>query len=64
MGVTDLLQLAGQFGPMGLMVAYMMWQKTRDDKLREADIVSREKLAGSLAVLSAAVGALTGRGNV
>lgn len=64
MGVTDLLQLAGQFGPMGLIVAYMMWQKTRDDRLREADIASREKLAGSLAVLSAAVGALTGRGNV
>jgi hypothetical protein len=64
MGVTDLLQLAGQFGPMGLLVAYMMWQKTRDDKLREADTVSREKLAGTLAVLAAAVGALTGRGNV
>lgn len=64
MGVGEVLQLAGQFGPMGLLVAYLVWRDTRGDKLREADIASREKLAGSLAVLSAAVGALTGRGNV
>lgn len=46
---------------MGLMVAYFVWRDTRDDKLREADTCSREKLAGTLALLTAVI---QGRGGV
>lgn len=52
MGVIDLLRLAGQFGPMGLMVAFLVWRDMRDDKLRCAENDTRDKLAGALAVLS------------
>ena len=61
MGIGDILQLAGQFGPMGLMVAYLVWRDTRDDRIRQADMISREKLAGSLALLTAVI---QGRGSV
>lgn len=61
MAAPDFFQLAGQFGPMGLMVAYLVWRDTRDDKRREADTSSREKLAGTLALLTAVI---QGRGNV
>jgi hypothetical protein len=52
MDVIDLLKLAGQFGPMGLMVAYLVWRDTRDDRLRCSENETRDKLAGALAVLS------------
>lgn len=36
MGFADVLQLAGQFGSMGLLVAYVIWDKQRTDaKWRE-----------------------------
>lgn len=58
-----MLQLAGQFGPMGLLVAYLIWREMRDDRRRrelaserceidKADIAAREKLAASLSALS------------
>jgi hypothetical protein len=31
MGAIDLLQLAGQFGSTGLLVAYVIWDKQRTD---------------------------------
>lgn len=31
MGVGDVLQLASQFGSMGLLVAYVIWDKLRQD---------------------------------
>ena len=63
MGAGDVLQIAGQFGPMGLLVAYLIWSEMRRDKQRAAelaeqaqidrdDISSREKLASSLTALS------------
>lgn len=52
MGIADAFHLAGQFGPMGLMVAYLVWRDTRDDKLRCAENETRDKLAGALAVLT------------
>lgn len=61
MGVPDLFQIAGQFGPIGIMTAYLVWRDTRDDRMREADTVSREKLAASLTLLTAII---QGRGNV
>lgn len=63
MGLADVLQLAGQFGAMGLLVAYLIWSETRRDKQRAAeraeqaqidrdDIASRVALASSLTQLS------------
>lgn len=61
MTIADLITTAGQFGPIGVMTAYLVWRDTRDDRMREADTVSREKLAASLTLLTAII---QGRGNV
>ncbi len=63
MDVSGILGLAGQFGPMGLLVAYLVWREMRDEKRRieeadrraaidEKDILSREKLAVALTSLA------------
>lgn len=63
MGIGEVLQLAGQFGAMGLLVAYLIWRENADRRERreqsdrratidQADIASREKLASSLTALS------------
>lgn len=63
MSIDQLLALAAQFGPMGLLVAYLIWRENCDRKERskqaddraeieKADIASREKLASSLTALS------------
>lgn len=72
MDIAGALQLAGQFGPMGLLVAYLIWREVRDDRWRkeqhaervrlyQADIEAREKLAVSLSTLSTII---QGRGHV
>jgi hypothetical protein len=71
-GIDQVLALAAQFGPMGLLVAYLIWRegcerKERREmadaraKIEEADIASREKLASSLTALSMVI---QGRPNV
>lgn len=63
MGAADAIALVGQFGAMGLLVAYLIWKAERDDRRRreqaaeraeidKADIAAREKLASSLTALS------------
>ena len=56
MGIDQVVVLAGQFGPMGLLVAYLIWRESGERKdrreLKEADIAAREKLAVSLNTLS------------
>lgn len=72
MDISAVLQLAGQFGGMGLLVAYLIWDKQRSDKLRAIeraeqaqitrdDISSREKLSSALTALSMVI---QGRPNV
>lgn len=36
MSSPDLLQLAGQFGPLGLMVGYLIWREVRQDRIDKA----------------------------
>ena len=55
MTVTELLTLAGQFGPMGLMVAYLVWREKCDQQLKKDEVSSREKLASALTTLSIAI---------
>jgi hypothetical protein len=62
MDIAAALSLAGQFGPMGLLVGYLIWRDKCDDKRRSdetaehnkllaADTLAREKLAQSLGAL-------------
>ena len=55
MSTINLLQLAGQFGPMGLMVAYLIWRETRNERLARDQVAATKELAVSLALLKAAV---------
>lgn len=61
MGVENVLQLAGQFGPMGLMVAYLIWKDLRAERIEEKRVEADKELASSLALLTAAI---NGRANV
>jgi hypothetical protein len=72
MGASDVLQLAGQWGPMGLLVAYLVWDKQQQHRqrheemqakmaLEEKEIASRERLASSLTALSMVI---QGRANI
>jgi hypothetical protein len=61
--VAGLFTALGNFGAMGILVAYLIWregcerkerreQALERQKIEEADIASREKLASSLTALS------------
>lgn len=63
MGVSEVIQLAGQFGAMGLFVAYLIWRETADRRERreiadaraeidKADIIAREKQAAAFSALA------------
>lgn len=55
MDAGGFLQLAGQFGPMGLMVGYLVWRELRTEKLAKDRIEADKALATSLALLEATV---------
>lgn len=54
-------QLAGQFGPMGLLVAYLVWKDLRGERIAEKRIEADKEIASALALLHAAI---TGRSHV
>lgn len=64
MDLASVLSLAGQFGPMGLLVGYLVWRDIRAERLAERRIDVDKELAGTLAVLSATVTGFTGRRDV
>ena len=49
------LQLASEFGPMGLLVAYLMWRELRNEKLSKDRIETDKAVASSMALLTASV---------
>ena len=59
--MEEALKLATQFGPLGLMIGYLIIRENAERKCKEADIASREKLASSLAALSMVI---TGKNHV
>ena len=59
--MSDVLQLASQFGLTGLIVGYFIWRESNDRRDRKEETDSRNKLATSLATLAAAI---TGRPHV
>jgi hypothetical protein len=50
--VEQLFTLAGQFGPIGLMVGYLMLRERRQDAMMEKRIEADKLLAVSLALLT------------
>ena len=55
MGVAELVGLAGQFGPLGLFVGYLIWDKTQERKLARERIETDLELARSMALLAARI---------
>ena len=59
MSTADILGLAGQFGPMGLFVAYLVWREQRTAKLsfdyNHARLEADKALASSLGALTAVI---------
>ncbi|MGF7151330.1 hypothetical protein FHS96_004993 [Sphingomonas zeicaulis] len=52
----EIWSLAGQFGPLGLVIGYLVWRETRADEKRA--MVDRERTESDRA-LAAALSALT-----
>jgi hypothetical protein len=59
MGMSDILSLAGQFGPMGLFVAYLVWREQRTAHIaltyNNARLEADKALASSLGALTAVI---------
>jgi hypothetical protein len=55
MGAGEIAALAGDWGPMGLLVAYMIWKDVRTEKQAADRIEADKALATSLALLEATV---------
>lgn len=47
-----LAQLAAQFGPMGLLVGYLIWREQRRDKIDTARIEADVEMARAINTLS------------
>ena len=55
MGAGELMSLAGQFGPLGLFVGYLIWDKTQERKLAKERIETDLELARSMTLLAARI---------
>jgi hypothetical protein len=55
MAANELLGLAGQFGPMGLFVGYLIWRELRNEKLSRDRIETDKAIATAMALLTAAI---------
>ena len=53
---NEIWALLGQFGPLGLMIAYLVWKDTRKDDARQ--VIDKERVESDKA-LAAALSALT-----
>lgn len=55
MSASDLVTLAGQFGPLGLFIGYLMWREIRNEKLARERIETDKLVASTMACLAAKV---------
>ena len=59
MGIESILSLAGQFGPMGLFIAYLIWREQRTAgaamEYNKARLEADKALASSLGALTAVI---------
>jgi hypothetical protein len=58
-GVAEVLGIAGQFGPMGLFVGYLVWREQRTARValeyNQARLEADKALASSLGALTAVI---------
>lgn len=47
-----LIEALGQFGPMGLMVGYLVWREQRRDKIDRDRIEADVKMAEAISILT------------
>ena len=55
MGAGDILQLAGQFGPRGLFISYLIWERTQERSLARERIETDKAVASSMSLLAAKI---------
>ena len=55
MGAAEAVQLAGQFGPLGLFIGYLMWREIRNEKLSRERIETDKLVASAMAILAAKI---------
>jgi len=60
MGAGEVLQLAGQFGPMGLFIGYLMWERTQERSLARERIETDKAVASSMTLLAAKIDGMKG----
>lgn len=59
MGAAELLTLAGQFGPMGLMIGWLMYDKAQERTLQKERIETDKAIATAMTLLSARIEGLS-----
>ncbi len=52
---NDILTIAGQFGPLGVFIWYLVAQQERQDEIAEKRIAADIKMAEAMTLLTAAV---------
>jgi hypothetical protein len=55
MAGQDILQIAGQFGPIGVFIWYLLAQQRRQDEIAEKRITADLKMTEAMTLLTAAV---------
>lgn len=55
MAGQDILQIAGQFGPIGVFIWYLLAQQRRQDEIAEKRIAADIKMTEAMTLLTAAV---------
>lgn len=55
MSAADFVTLAGQFGPLGLFIGYLMWREIRNEKLSRDRIETDKLVASTMALLAAKI---------
>jgi hypothetical protein len=52
---NEILQIAGQFGPSGVFIWYLIWQQRRQDQISEKRIDADIKMTQAMTLLTSAV---------
>lgn len=55
MPASELLTIAGQFGPLGVFIWYLVSQQRRQDEIAEKRITADLKMTEAMTLLTAAV---------
>lgn len=59
MGAAELIALAGQWGPMGLLVGYLIWDRSNERAYQKERIETDKAIATAMTLLSARIEGLS-----